>query len=438
MTEPRTGTPRWTTWALAGVVVLAIASRLGATWYLWDPDRTAMEYGNIAGHLVQGRGFAISLNHWGWYNPPAMTTRWMMPFYPVLLAGSKLLTPERPRWYLDAYVLQSLLAGGIAWGLYRLGSRLYGAGAGLLSAAIFCLVPSFAYYAARPHPLYWELAALLLALMACRAYVAGGKRRHLVGCALAVLWAIYVRSAGVLLVPLMIALIVLVTRDWRRAVRASVLLVLIVALGVAPWAIRNYARFGSPGLTCLDFPFWEGHNSLGQPTGYGTYGENISNVREFHPEEWAALNAVRDDGEQAIMGVFRDAAWAEIRRRPRLHLLELPATRAWYFLSWDPNHPSTLDWKLYRWPYLVLAGTAAAGLVLTCLSRALAPGSRGFALTSVLGVWAAGSLTVAVFHYLPRFRMPAELMLMLPAGYFLARVAAALTGRRGAPPPASS
>ncbi|MFW6162631.1 MAG: glycosyltransferase family 39 protein, partial [Planctomycetota bacterium] len=234
MAASRTRRPRWTRWALGGVIVLAVASRLGVTAHLWDPDRTAMEYGNIAGHLVEGRGFAISLNHWGWYDPPVMTTRWMMPFYPVLLAGSKLLTPERPRWYLEVYILQSLLAGAIAWLLYRLGSRLYGAGAGLAAAALFCVVPNLAYYAARPHPLTWELTALLLALVACRAYLAGGKRRYLVGCALAALWAIYIRSAGVLLVPLMVALLVVVGRDWRRALRASALLVGIVALGVAP------------------------------------------------------------------------------------------------------------------------------------------------------------------------------------------------------------
>ncbi|MFW6108724.1 MAG: hypothetical protein ACOC8D_02810, partial [bacterium] len=205
-----------------------------------------------------------------------------------------------------------------------------------------------------------------------------------------------------------------------------------------PWAARNYARFGSFGLTCLAFPLWEGHNSLGEPTGYGRYGENIANVREFHPEEWAAVTAARDQGEEAVMAVFRQAAWREIRRRPRLHLLELPATRAWYFLSWDPNHPGTLDWALYRWPYLALAGLAAAGLVLTCLSRRLAAAARRFALVSVLGVWAGGCATVAVFHYLPRYRVPAEVMMLLPAGYALARLAAALTGRRGAPRPAPS
>ena len=78
----------------AALVVVAIASRLGVTWHLWDPDRTGMEYGNIAAHLVQGRGFAISLNHCGWREPPIMTTRWMMPFYPLVLAGSKLTATD--------------------------------------------------------------------------------------------------------------------------------------------------------------------------------------------------------------------------------------------------------------------------------------------------------------------------------------------------------
>ena len=418
-------------WLLAGLIVAAVASRLAATWYLWNPDYTAMEYGNIASHLAQGRGFAISLNHFWPSDPPVMTTRWMMPFYPLLLAGSKLLTPDQPRWYLDVYILQSVLGGAIAWLLYRLGAGLYGRRAGLFAGAIFCLVPTFAYYCARPHPMYWELTALLLALLACRAFIAGGGMGHVAACALATVWAIYVRSAWTLLVPVVMLLIVGVARGRGRCLRAIALFGAMVALAVAPWAVRNYLTFRSFGLTSLEFPFWEGHNSLGQPTAYGPDGRNISNVRLFHPREWAALNAVRDEGEPAIMGVFRRAAWRAVRERPWHQLAVLPATRVGYFFSWDPNHHATLDWKLYRLPYLALLVSGVGGLA---LSWRRPRDSRRFVFGSVLGVWVVGCATVAAFHYLPRFRMPAELMLMLPAGYFLDRLLSLLTPRRGAQP----
>ena len=425
-----TGTSRAIKWLVAGLVVATVASRLAVTWRLWDPDRSGKEYGNIASHLADGEGYKLSLNHFWSSDPPVMTTRWMTPFYPLVLAGSKLLTPEKPQWYLDVYIAQSLLAGVIVWLLYALGSRLYSPGAGLLAGAIFCLTPNFAYYAAQAHPMYWELTALLLALLACRAFVAGGGTRYVVACALATIWAIYTRSAWTLLVPIVALLTLAVERDRRRALRAIALFVGLVALGVSPWAIRNLVTFGSPGLTCLEFPFWEGHNSLGEPTGYGPDGRNISNVRDFHPREWAELNAVRDQGETAIMGVFRDSARRAIRERPWHQLAVLPATRAKYFLFWDPNHHATLDWTLYRFPYLTILGLGVAGLVLSAWRPRE---SRRFIFISVLGVWMAGCATVAVFHYLPRFRMPAELMLMLPAGYCLARALGAVGACLGMP-----
>jgi len=351
----------------------------------------------------------------------------MMPFYPVLLAGSKYLSPDS---YLYLYILQSILAGATAFILFRLASPIHGTRAALFSTGFFCFYPSFAYWCARPHPLCWELTALLLALLACRAFLVQRSVLRLAGCALATLWAIYIRSAWLVLVPLVVLLWCLAGSGWRFYRRGILFFCVIIAIGISPWVARNYAGFGSIGLTAIDFPFWEGHNSRGYATGYGPRGENVTNVERFYPRLWEEMSAVRDQGEVAIMNVFRKAALEAIRERPLLQMVVLPAKRVLYFLLWDPHHPKTGNWPLYRLPYLALLVSAVIGLIMSWWG----PGaSSRFGFYCVLVVWLAGCATVAVFHYLPRFRMPAELLFMLPSGYCLDRVLGRIARRATQP-----
>ncbi len=386
-----------------------------------------MEYGNIAYHIAAGDGFAIRYNHWWPADPVCHKTRWMMPFYPLLLAVSKHYSPLS---YTYVYVVQSLAAGAVAYCVFRLAAGIYGLRAGLFATALFAGYPSFVYTCAVPFPVCWELAAVVLALWACHAHLAGRRWPTLVGCALATLWALYIRSAWILLVPIVAALWWLADGGWRRHRRSIVAYGAIVAVGVSPWLARNWLAFGSPSLGNLDFPLWEGHNAGGHPTGYGPGGIKLAHpINE--PELWKAINAARPHGEAAILREFRKAALQAIAQRPFHQLVVLPAQRTLYFLTWDPNHPRSRYWLLYRLPYLVLLATALAGLVWSWRRPGVA---WRFGLGCVAAVWLALWVKVVVFHYLPRFRMPAELVLMLPAGYLLDRVAAALTGRRSARP----
>jgi len=450
---PDQGRTRRSRLILAALIVLTIVSRLAAVfalnvrgeeashWYedegerlvatitldLRDLDHPGWEYGNIAWHIRMGDGFSIRFNHiFPRAIAPLMKTRWMMPFYPYLVAGARYLSPGS---HLALFILQSLQAGATAWILFRLAASLYGARAALFATALFAVYPSFIYSCTIPHPLCLEFTALLLVLWACRAYLARRRPWLLVGCALATLWAIYIRSAWTLLVPITLALIGLTGDGWRAHWRAAVGYCVIVVLGVAPWAARNYAVFGSFGLSNLDFPLWEGHNSLGNPTGYDEHGDSVANVRGCHPEVYKQLEAVMHDGETAVLRVFREAAVEEIRQRPFLNLVVLPAKRAFYFLFWGPYHPKTKSWWTYRLPYLAIFVPAVVGLLMSW--RRLGPAAR-FGFYSVLAVWLAGCATVAVFHYLPRFRMPSELMFLMPAGYFLDQVVSWIRPRRDA------
>jgi len=386
--------------------------------------QTGWEYVSIAWHLVRGKGYTIRQDYLYPNDPPTMPTQWMMPFYPFLLTGAELVTPDSP---LPLYVLQSILAGATAYVLFRLGSGVYGTRAALFSTGLFCFYPTFVYSSVVPHPLCWEFAALLLALSACRAFLARRSMADLTGCALATLWAIYIRPAWIVLVPVVILLWRLAGGGWKPYRRGILLFCLVITVGISPWVARNYIELGSVSLTSTAYPFWIGHNSLGHATGYGPAGRRVASVRAFHPRLAKELDAVKHQGEVAIMKVFRRAAFEAIRERPLLQMLVLPAKRVLYFLFWDPHHPKTQSWLLYRLPYLMLLVSAVFGLVMSWRS----PGaSSRFGWHCVLGVWLAGSLTVAVFHYLPRFRMPAELLLMLPSGYFLDRMISAIGSRR--------
>ena len=394
------------------LIVLTMAARLGAVVTIGDPQHPSWEYGNIAWHLNTGHGFAIRLNHI--FPPkvaPSMKTRWMMPFYPYVLAWTKAVSPDS---YVPLYVVQSLLAGFAAFLVFRLGAASYGTRAALFSTALFCIYPSFVYACVIPHPMCWEITAVPLALLASRSYLARRSIASLAGCAAATLWAIYIRSAWVVLIPIVIVLLSLGSGGWRPCLRSAVLFCSLVAVGVSPWAARNWVEFGSPALTSIDFPLWEGHNSLGNPTGYDASGRKVASVRVFHPELYAQMDAVKGEGESVVLGVLREAALKEIRERPLLNLVVLPAKRIFYYTLWEPFHPKTGNWLLYRLPYLAILVPGVLGLSLSWRDRGT---SLRFGFHSVLGVWLAGCATVALFHYLPRFRMPAELMLMFPGGY---------------------
>jgi len=410
---------------LLAIVALAVAGRLAATFAFGKGSQSGTEYGNIGWHIRHGWGYRITLTHI-YDDSPRMKSHWMMPFYPCVLAASKVVSP---RSYTYVYVLQSLAAGAVACIVFRLARGIYGARAGLLSAALFALYPSFVYSCIVPHPLCWELAALPLALLACLGYLARPTRWRLAGCAAATLWAAYIRSAWVVLVPVVVVLMAAEGGGWRRMWRSALAFCLLVAVGLVPWVARNYVELGVVRLTSIDFPLWEGHNALGNATGYGPGGRNVVSVRGSYPELAAELEERKHDGEVAILSVFRRAALEEIRRRPWQQLAVLPATRAFYFVLWDPYHPKSRHWLLYRIPYLALLALAIGGLLVAW--RRPTPWSR-FGLWGVVAVWVAGCVTVAAFHYLPRFRMPAELMFMLPAGYFGDRALAWL-GRHRAP-----
>jgi hypothetical protein len=279
-----------------------------------------------------------------------------------------------------------------------------------------------------PLPTCWQLGVVPLALWACHRYLKTRSRGALAGCALATLWAIYIRSAWVLLVPVVVALWCLAGDGWRRYRRGILVYVAAVLVGISPWMIRNWVAFGTPALSNLSFPLWEGHNAGGHPTGYGPGGRKVANpVNE--PELWAALYEARDQGEPAILRAFRNAALKAIAEKPLLQLVVLPAKRTLYYLTWDPHNPRTERWLLYRVPYLALVVLGVGGLV---WSWRRGDGAWRFGLVCVVAMWGALWVKIAVFHYLPRFRMPAELVLMLPAGYCLDRVLALLTGCRRA------
>jgi len=119
---------------LAGLLLLALALRIGALW-LWGgapPEKDALEYHSIAMNMLSGFGYSIQAD---------VPTSLRPPVYPTFLAAVySLFGPE----YRHVLYVQALMHALLVLPLYWLGKRLSGSSVvGLLAAALFAVHPSF-------------------------------------------------------------------------------------------------------------------------------------------------------------------------------------------------------------------------------------------------------------------------------------------------------
>jgi hypothetical protein len=120
-----------------------------------------------------------------------------------------------------------------------------------------------------------------------------------------------------------------------RYLRQAALVVAGTLIFLAPWALRNYQKFGSPVLTRSNFgiEFWVSNGpgrTFDHPTNYGTY----------HPSQNAAEAVkVGELGEVEYSRQRFAEAMAWVRANPREYLrFTAERTVAWWF----PPHPFVL------------------------------------------------------------------------------------------------
>jgi hypothetical protein len=207
-------------------VVLSVIVARSPVW--WGMN----EAGGIARELVHGNGFASP------FHDSTGPTAWLAPLYPTLLAGIfSLFGVQTLASAWAAAILNVLFSSVTALVVRQLGTEHFGESAGLVAGWAWALSPPLAIM---PW-LLWEtcLSALVMSfglLRLLRLNKASPIPDWLFcGC----IWSFAALLNPALLAPLPILALRAI---WKRCLIGSAAMILICALGVAPWTTRNVLR----------------------------------------------------------------------------------------------------------------------------------------------------------------------------------------------------
>jgi len=334
------------------------------------------------------------------------------PLYPVLLGA---LFPVFGRNYVVPRVLNCILLGLTGVLVFLTGRRIRGTAAGLLAAAV--LAANTRMWAMGKQVLSEPLALTLVALatyLFVRSLSEERQLRWLVLAALALAGGVLARHVLVLCVPVAAACVFIVQdRPFRRKLARAALFLVVCSLPVLVWTVRNSVIAGMPV-------------ALGTRGGFDLPAcytrvclESGGRWRRYSEQPYAKEMAFawRTRGEWGAYHVGRDIFRRLIRKNwpliPGLVLVKL--RRMLVPLPLEDFH-DIAD--------IALIVLALPGLVLLRRENAVF-----FVGAPVVGVL----LGAALFHAMPRFRVPMFAGLAVLAGVTLAAVYARITSKRSTP-----
>jgi len=420
--------------ALVAILLLGLGLRANEAWDGRSPVFDAAAYATIAANLDRGEGFTLGEDA----TQPASN---YSPGLPLFVAGVYELTGgvhER-----TARLVLALLGTLAVLFTYLIGRRLGGPAAGLIGAAAIAIYPALLEYQGMlmGEPLAATLlsGAVLAMLWAdgarqanpargsCRG--AGGPagspravldppapRHPLVRWVLpgALLGALVLVRPEYIGVALLVSLVLLVRRgwrDWRGTWLQTLVLLLGVAVVVAPWTVRN--------AIALD-RFVPVSTGGGQVLFAGTYlpsngyPERVgAEVVERHPEMFGphAVERLRLEqilarlaqqrypqleADKALSKMGKEQLWDDISEEP-LEYGGFAATKVWRI--WTHGQRAVMQepgWKLFHWALLVFGLIGLAVLALKRRWEALLIAVIFLAITAISALLVASPRRVLV------------------------------------------
>ena len=358
------------------------------------PVGDAEDYHGLATRLVEGRGYV---------NAAGQPTAWRPPVYPVFLAGVYKIAGVSVQ---RATMVQVMLGGLTVLILTALGAMILGWPRALIAGAIAAVYPAFVWL---PRLLLSENMSLFLLALSLGAIVLYLRSSRMVWifvfgvlCALNTL----VRGANLFL-PIVVAigLLVLQWRNRRQLVAPLLAMTVAFIVTLLPWTIRNYRVFHQP----IPIATQDGH------TLYGSYWPPQKNSKVI----WGSLPGNEDP---AILEASRSgsevSASKYLYRLTRQRLREHP----WFFFRLIPSKLASLlvplDWEIFAHAhgttrslnigYLLILLPALIGFIAMLRERV----PYQWLLWIVPGLVL---LQAILFYGSPRFRLPAELIAIIPA-----------------------
>ena len=388
---------------------VALTLRLAAVFLLANWETVpGYECETIADNLLAGRGYSLDI--FG----PTVPTAHQYPLYCFFVYGHFAALGKS---YLWVEVTQAVLSAASCVLLYVLGSAQLGRVTGALAAIACAVYPIYIYWVARAQALSVEIFLLLAVLVLLeRAQEKDRPRDWLLtgfvfglACLSKALYLVFL--PGLLLWGML----------WRRmslsaTARAAVLVVVAMAVPIAPWVARNVHVLGGFVLISSNtgYNLWVGNNEKSTGGVFSADGKPMSS--EFGPDLARRLaesptDIERDDllKHEAVEYIRADPSGFFERMPPKLR-------NVWWF---DPLLPTSYP-TLSRVIYVPLAILALIGMVVTR--------RRWRAVFPYYWMYLSMSAAYAVFYGGQRFRYAIEFSLILFAA---AAVVGPLTGLGG-------
>jgi 4-amino-4-deoxy-L-arabinose transferase-like glycosyltransferase len=364
-----------------------------------------LEFHILANQLADGDGYVQPLI----VSPGHVATADKPPLYPLLLAipslfGWKTLVAHR--------VVSCLMGAALVAGVGLLGRRVGGERVGLIAATIAALYPLLVVLdgSIRSESLYAPLIAFLL--LAAYRLVDQPSVWRAVAMGLLVGAAALTRSEALLLGGLLLVVVAWRLRPHGLVYTATMSLVAILVL--TPWVARNWSEFGRPLLSTNSGSLAYGANC------HAAYYSGLIGTWPCYPRLTVAPGRDEADVSADLRRTGLDYAHDHAGRLPAVAAVRVLRT----FDAWAPGPATRLeasigdrDLTTYRIGvaiYYLLLPLAIAGTVI--LRRRGEP--LGILLAPVVLV-----VLVAILGYgTPRFRVPAEIPIVVLAAVTLSRV----------------
>lgn len=439
---PEAGRDRNVTRRLFAVAVaLGLVLRIGLLVVLGTSHSPTSEFGIVGANLSHGQGFVyfasfpdqgvVAAADTGHGLAPADTTTaspvtsegdpqpsaYMPPVYPAVAGVADAVTTSTSAEIRLLQLLNLALFVALAYALFALGRTLLGPEVGALVALGAAVYPPLVYMTSQVSAanLYLpvECAMLVAAILAVReptnmrrAAIAGG----LVGV------VSLLRPEGIVFGVLVAVVLVVAARKagitGGRVTKTAGVALLVAAVPVGAWLVRNTVTFGRPTFTITSqagFVLWAGNHEGATGSGKSYSHGQVAVAKEKVLMAEAAALAPGQTYELRREALFRRAALSWIGAHPVDAAVGV-AKKTVLLAVVDPDDRRSLNPAyLLAWAGLVVV--AGAGL------RRLRP--RGVEWW-LIGAYAALSFFVPVFLVvLPRYRLPVDMVLLLPAALFV-------------------
>lgn len=394
-------------WAVA--VASFVTVRLALMVVVPDPVEYN-EFGQIADNMIAGRGFARTE-----VDGTLVPSSFMPPGYVFVVATAKWLgqMAGNQLLWVRAVNLAFQTAGFLLAG--QLGSRLWHhhlAGAG--GAALFAVVPPFAYAFWLPSSLNAYLVLDLAAVVAATSVMEDSSRRLrwiVLGVALGTLWLF--RAEAPVLALLLVTLSAVRARG--TVPRPRLLVSALAALGVAtaigaPWLLRNSLVHGEATYTMAstmgyNLYIGNGLGATGSQKSWSSSTELQTELRSLPPSNAYELRADQ---------LYREHLIREVGSEP-WRLVSVAAAKARMLLTFDP-YDSRSQGIVQMAAFWTFAPLGTWSLWRAGRDRM---GGRPAALAMIVSM-AVTVLVIVVVFFLTRYRVNLEAYLAIAAGSWLA------------------